>query len=54
MDCGTVGEAYQYAGVARHCIRVGTANFAKQAAMNAVDCLAAFEFGFFSVDTAIS
>ncbi|WP_151962723.1 nicotinate-nucleotide--dimethylbenzimidazole phosphoribosyltransferase [Acinetobacter oleivorans] len=52
IDCGTVGEAYQYAGVERHCIRAGTANFAKQAAMNAEECRAALELGKKSVDTA--
>lgn len=45
IDCGTAGEAYEYAGVERHCIRAGTANFAKQAAMNADECRAALELG---------
>lgn len=52
IDCGTVGEAYEYVGVERHCIRAGTANFAKQAAMNADECRAALELGKNSVDTA--
>ncbi|ADI90989.1 nicotinate-nucleotide--dimethylbenzimidazole phosphoribosyltransferase [Acinetobacter oleivorans] len=52
IDCGTVGEAYQYSGVERHCIRAGTANFAKQAAMNTEECRAALELGKNSVDTA--
>ncbi|QNY05021.1 nicotinate-nucleotide--dimethylbenzimidazole phosphoribosyltransferase [Acinetobacter seifertii] len=52
IDCGTVGESYEYAGVERHCIRAGTANFAKQAAMNADECRAALELGKKSVDTA--
>ncbi|MDC5296557.1 nicotinate-nucleotide--dimethylbenzimidazole phosphoribosyltransferase [Acinetobacter baumannii] len=52
IDCGTVGEAYEYAGVERQCIRAGTANFAKQAAMNADECRAALELGKKSVDTA--
>ncbi|WP_144730520.1 nicotinate-nucleotide--dimethylbenzimidazole phosphoribosyltransferase [Acinetobacter oleivorans] len=52
IDCGTVGEAYEYAGVERHCIRAGTANFAKQAAMNTEECRAALELGKNSVDTA--
>ncbi|HBU87641.1 nicotinate-nucleotide--dimethylbenzimidazole phosphoribosyltransferase [Acinetobacter oleivorans] len=52
IDCGTVGEAYEYAGVERHCIRAGTANFAKQAAMNADECRAALELGKNSVDIA--
>ena len=25
IDCGTVGDSYNYAGVERHCIRAGTA-----------------------------
>jgi len=52
IDCGTVGEPYQYAGVERHCIRAGTANFAKQAAMSTDECRAALELGKKSVDTA--
>ncbi|MDO7539463.1 nicotinate-nucleotide--dimethylbenzimidazole phosphoribosyltransferase [Acinetobacter nosocomialis] len=52
IDCGTVGEPYQYAGVERHCIRAGTANFAKQAAMSTDECHAALELGKKSVDTA--
>ncbi|MFW1860700.1 nicotinate-nucleotide--dimethylbenzimidazole phosphoribosyltransferase [Acinetobacter baumannii] len=52
IDCGTAGEAYEYVGVERHCIRAGTANFAKQAAMNADECRAALELGKKSVDTA--
>lgn len=52
IDCGTVGKAYEYVGVERHCIRAGTANFAKQAAMNADECRAALELGKNSVDTA--
>ncbi|MEI1702193.1 nicotinate-nucleotide--dimethylbenzimidazole phosphoribosyltransferase [Acinetobacter baumannii] len=54
IDCGTAGEAYEYAGVERHCIRAGTANFAKQAAMNADESRAALELGKNSVDTAKS
>lgn len=52
IDCGTVGETYEYVGVERHCIRAGTANFAKQAAMNTEECRAALELGKNSVDTA--
>ncbi|MEJ7854907.1 nicotinate-nucleotide--dimethylbenzimidazole phosphoribosyltransferase [Acinetobacter baumannii] len=52
IDCGTAGEAYEYADVERHCIRAGTANFAKQAAMNLDECRAALELGGKSVDTA--
>lgn len=54
IDCGTLGEAYEYTGVERHCIRAGTANFAKQVAMNADECRAALELGKNSVDTAKS
>ncbi|MGQ1471374.1 nicotinate-nucleotide--dimethylbenzimidazole phosphoribosyltransferase [Acinetobacter baumannii] len=54
IDCGTAGEAYEYAGVERHCIRAGTANFAKQVAMNADECRAALELGKNSVVTAKS
>ncbi|MDV7502926.1 nicotinate-nucleotide--dimethylbenzimidazole phosphoribosyltransferase [Acinetobacter baumannii] len=54
IDCGTAGEEYEYAGVERHCIRAGTANFAKQVAMNADECRAALELGKNSVDTAKS
>lgn len=52
IDCGTVGEAYEYVGIERHCIRAGTANFAKQVAMNAEECRAALELGKQSVDKA--
>ncbi|WP_336040957.1 nicotinate-nucleotide--dimethylbenzimidazole phosphoribosyltransferase [Acinetobacter dispersus] len=50
VDCGTVGEAYDYVGVERHCIRAGTANFAQQAAMTEQECLAALQLGKDSVD----
>ncbi|MDO7243896.1 nicotinate-nucleotide--dimethylbenzimidazole phosphoribosyltransferase [Acinetobacter pittii] len=52
IDCGTVGEAYEYVGVERHSIRAGTANFVKQVAMNTEECRAALELGKNSVDTA--
>ncbi|WP_151716750.1 nicotinate-nucleotide--dimethylbenzimidazole phosphoribosyltransferase [Acinetobacter sp. TUM15071] len=52
VDCGTVGEAYDYVGVERHCIRAGTANFAQQAAMTEQECLAALQLGKDSVDRA--
>lgn len=52
IDCGTVGNAYDYAGVERHCIRPGTANFAQQAAMTEQECLAALQLGKDSVDQA--
>ena len=54
IDCGTVGDAYEYAGVERHCIREGTANFAKQAAMTEQECQAALQLGKNSVDLAKS
>ena len=54
IDCGTVGDAYNYTGVERHCIRAGTANFAKQAAMTEQECQAALELGKNSVDLAKS
>jgi len=52
IDCGTVGDAYEYAGVERHCIRAGTANFAQQAAMTEQECLAALQLGKTSVERA--
>ncbi|WP_109441152.1 nicotinate-nucleotide--dimethylbenzimidazole phosphoribosyltransferase [Acinetobacter haemolyticus] len=54
IDCGTVGDAYTYAGVERHCIRAGTANFTKQAAMTEQECIAAMELGKHSADLAQS
>ena len=54
IDCGTVGDAYEYVGVERHCIRAGTANFAKQAAMTEQECQAALQLGKNSVDLAKS
>ncbi|ENX15384.1 nicotinate-nucleotide-dimethylbenzimidazole phosphoribosyltransferase [Acinetobacter sp. CIP 64.2] len=52
VDCGTVGEAYDYVGVERHCIRAGTANFAQQVAMTEQECLAALQLGKDCVDRA--
>ena len=52
IDCGTVGDTYDYVGVERHCIRAGTANFAQQAAMTEQECLAALQLGKDSVDRA--
>ncbi len=52
VDCGTVGDAYDYVGVERHCIRAGTANFAQQTAMTEQECLAALELGKNSADLA--
>lgn len=52
VDCGTVGDVYDYVGVERHCIRAGTANFAQQVAMTEQECLAALQLGKDSVDRA--
>jgi len=52
IDCGTVGEPYQYTGVERHCIRAGTANFVQQVAMTEQECIAAMQLGKESVDLA--
>lgn len=52
IDCGSVGEAYEYAGVERHCIRAGTANFSKTIAMTEQQCAAAMQLGADSVDQA--
>ena len=53
IDCGTVGEPYDYVGIERHCIRAGTANFAKQAAMTEQECHRALDLGKNSVNQAI-
>ncbi|WP_019384406.1 nicotinate-nucleotide--dimethylbenzimidazole phosphoribosyltransferase [Acinetobacter venetianus] len=52
IDCGTVGEPYQYTGVERHCIRSGTANFVQQVAMTEQECIEAMRLGKESVDLA--
>lgn len=52
IDCGTVGEAYDYVGVERHCVRAGTANFLEQAAMTEAECLTAMALGKDHVDLA--
>jgi nicotinate-nucleotide--dimethylbenzimidazole phosphoribosyltransferase len=54
VDCGTVGDTYDYVGVERHCIRAGTANFAQQTAMTEQECLAALQLGKDSADRARS
>ena len=54
VDCGSVGEAYEYAGVERHCIRAGTANFAKTRAMTEQACADAMALGRQSVEDAIA
>ena len=54
IDCGTVGDAYDYMGVERCCIAEGTANFSKQAAMTEQQCLDALQLGKNSADLAKS
>lgn len=54
IDCGSVGEAYEYAGVERHCIIPGTANFAKQPAMTEAQCIEAMNLGRKSVEDAVA
>lgn len=54
IDCGSVGEPYEYQGVERHCIAQGTANFAKTVAMNEAQCQAAMQLGKNSVDQAFA
>ena len=52
IDCGSVGEAYEYVGVERHCIAQGTANFAQQVAMTEEQCMQAMNLGYDSVEKA--
>lgn len=54
IDCGSVGESYEYQGVERHCIAEGTANFAKTVAMTEAQCHAAMQLGKDSVDQAFT
>ena len=54
IDCGSVGEAYDYAGVERHCIMQGTANFAHQAAMTEEQCEQAMQLGYLSAEKAFA
>ncbi|WP_180155816.1 nicotinate-nucleotide--dimethylbenzimidazole phosphoribosyltransferase [Acinetobacter sp. YH12045] len=54
IDCGSVGEAYEYAGVERYCIAAGTANFAKTVAMSESQCIEAMNLGRKSVEDAIA
>lgn len=53
IDCGSVGDAYEYAGVERHCIIPGTANFAKQLAMTEAQCIEAMNLGRLSAEKAL-
>lgn len=54
IDCGSVGGMYEYAGVERHCIIPGTANFAKQVAMTEAECIEAMNLGRQSVEDAVA
>ena len=54
IDCGSVGEAYDYVGVERHCIRAGTANFVQEVAMTEDQCRAALDLGRNSVEDAVA
>lgn len=54
IDCGTVGEPYEYVGVERHSILPGTYNFAKTQAMPIDACQAALQLGVKSVEQAKS
>ncbi|TCB50633.1 nicotinate-nucleotide--dimethylbenzimidazole phosphoribosyltransferase [Acinetobacter sp. ANC 4779] len=54
IDCGSVGGIYEYAGVERHCIIPGTANFAKQVAMTEAECIEAMNLGRQSVEDAVA
>ena len=54
IDCGSVGDEYDYAGVDRYCIAQGTANFAKQVAMTEEQCIQAMTLGCESVEKAIA
>ncbi|MGE8684671.1 MAG: nicotinate-nucleotide--dimethylbenzimidazole phosphoribosyltransferase [Acinetobacter sp.] len=54
IDCGSVGEAYDYAGVERYCIVQGTANFAKTVAMTEAQCIEALNLGRKSVEDAVA
>lgn len=54
IDCGTVGEPYQYAGVEQHHIVAGTANFTQDVAMTETQCMAAMHLGRNSVEQAVT
>ncbi|OTG80374.1 nicotinate-nucleotide--dimethylbenzimidazole phosphoribosyltransferase [Acinetobacter sp. ANC 4648] len=53
IDCGSVGDAYDYVGVERHCIAPGTANFSKQVAMTEQQCIQAMNLGRESVEKSL-
>jgi nicotinate-nucleotide--dimethylbenzimidazole phosphoribosyltransferase len=52
IDCGSVGDAYEYKGVERHCVMAGTANFSQQVAMTEAQCSEAMNLGRKSVEQA--
>ncbi len=54
IDCGSVGDAYEYIGVERHCIAQGTANFTQQVAMTEEQCTQAMNLGCDSVEKAFA
>lgn len=54
IDCGSVGDAYEYRGVERHCIIPGTANFVEQQAMTEQQCGQAMALGAKSVADAMA
>lgn len=54
IDCGSVGEAYEFSGVERYCIAQGTANFAKNVAMTEAQCIEALDLGCKSVKDAVA
>ena len=53
IDCGSIGEAYEYVGVERHCIIPGTANFSKHVAMTEKQAILAMDLGRNSADQAM-
>lgn len=53
IDCGTVGEAYDYVGVEQYPIAAGTQNFVTTTAMSETQCIAAMTIGKNSVDQAV-
>ncbi len=52
IDCGSVGEPYEYFGVERYCIAPGTANFSRQQAMTEQQCQEAMLLGAQSAEKA--
>ncbi len=54
IDCGSVGDDYDYVGVERHCIMSGTNNFVKKQAMNEQACQDAMDLGRLNVEKAVA